>query len=228
MSENRARKRRADSRAAKPAVKRPAKEPSGRRIPSEDRRRAILDAALAIFAEHGFEAARLDDVATRAGVAKGTLYLYFDNKQFLFEALIRDSLVPVLAQLETIASGSVSDPVDALAHMLQVFEKQVLGSDRKLVLRLIIAEGPRFPAIAKFYHREVVSRGLAIIRGLAQRADREGRISGGAIIRYPQLLVAPLLLAVVWDGLFSGIEKLDVGGMLAAHLDLFVTEGGKA
>jgi hypothetical protein len=96
----------------------------------------------------------------------------------------------------------------------------VLGTERKLLLRLIMAEGPRFPAIAEFYHREVVSHGLAMMRALAKRAASEGAFATDAAVRYPQLVVAPLLVAVLWDGLFAKIDPLDVRGLLDAHLEV--------
>jgi hypothetical protein len=101
-----------------------------------------------------------------------------------------------------------------------LFQREILGSDRRLVLRLLIAEGPRFPEIARFYHRTVLSRGLALMRTLAKRAVEEGHFAADGAYRFPQLIVAPLIVAVVWDGLFSGLEPLDVRGMLAAHLKI--------
>jgi AcrR family transcriptional regulator len=190
-----------------------------RKIAPEARRQAILKAALTVFAAHGFEAARLEDVAARAGVAKGTLYLYFRDKQALFEELIRNAVSPVLEQFAKVAAAPDISPVEALEMFFAVFEKEVLGTDRKLLLRLIMAEGPRFPAIAEFYYREVVSRGLSLMRALAERAAREGQFATDAAARYPQLIVAPLLVAVLWDGLFANIDPLDVGDRIAVNCD---------
>ena len=181
------------------------------------RRQAILEAALSVFAERGFEAARLDDVAGRAGVAKGTLYLYFRDKQALFEALVRNAVSPIMDEVGKVAAVPDMPAAKALETFFTLFEKEVLGTERKLLLRLIIAEGPRFPAIARFYHREVVSRGLALMRALAERAAKNGEFASDAAARFPQLIVAPLLLAVIWDGLFGKIDPLDVGGLLRAH-----------
>ncbi len=203
------------------AARRPAAKASrARRIEPAARRQAILKAALAVFAEHGFEAARLDDVAARAGVAKGTLYLYFEHKEALFEALVRTSVSPVMEQFGKLAAASDLPPLKALEAFFALFEREVLGTERKLLLRLIIAEGPRFPAIAEMYYREVVARGIALMRTLAERAALQGAFATGAAARHPQLIVAPLILAVVWDGLFAKIDPLDVGGMLRAHRDL--------
>jgi AcrR family transcriptional regulator len=194
-----------------------ARRPRARKVEAEERRAAILDAALSVFAEHGFEAARLDEVAARAGVAKGTLYLYFQHKQALFEELVRSAVAPLIDRLGRVAADPAVPAGAVLETFFAVFEKEVLGTRRKLLLRLIIAEGPRFPAIAEFYHREVVTRGLALIRGVAARAARSGEFATDGAARFPQLVVAPLIVSVIWDGMFAKIDPLDVGGMLRAH-----------
>jgi AcrR family transcriptional regulator len=195
-----------------PSPKRPA-----RRSTAEARRQSILAAALTVFASHGFAAARLDDVAARAGVAKGTLYLYFRDKEALFEALVRSAVSPLLQHMRKVATAPEISPLQALEAFFALFAKEVLGTERKLLLRLIVAEGPRFPAIAEFYYREVVAHGLGIMRALAERAAREGVFASDAVARFPQLIVAPLLVAVLWDGLFATIDPLDVDGLLRAH-----------
>ena len=198
----------------------PGKRTRARKVDADTRRQAILDAALSVFAEHGFEAARLDEVAARAGVAKGTLYLYFQHKEALFEELIRGAVAPVIDTLSTVAANPSVPPVAVLEAFFGMFEQQVLGTRRKLLLRLIIAEGPRFPAIAEFYYREVVSRGIKLMRGVAERAAASGEFASDAPARFPQLIVAPLLVSVLWDGMFSEIDPLDVGGLLRAHREL--------
>jgi AcrR family transcriptional regulator len=184
------------------------------------RRQAILGAALTVFAERGYEAARLDDVAARAGVAKGTLYLYFKDKEALFEALVRGAVSPMMAKVGAAAAGPGMKAADVLEFFFATFHKEVLGTERKLLLRLIIAEGPRFPALAEFYYREVVSQGLKLMGSVARRAVDAGEFSSDAAARFPQLIVAPLIVAVVWDALFSRIAPLDVSGMLRAHREL--------
>jgi AcrR family transcriptional regulator len=216
----------ASARAPKKAA-RGAAQATGRKVKPEARRQAILDSALAEFAERGFAAARLDDVALRAGVAKGTLYLYFEDKEALFEELIRSAVAPLLDQFSRIAAAPDVSPVQALDTFFALFEKEVLGTDRKLLLRLIIAEGARFPAIAEVYYREVVTRGLRLLRGLAERASAEGAFAIEAASRYPQLIVAPLLLAVIWDNLFAKMHPLDVNGLLRAHREVLTAKARK-
>jgi AcrR family transcriptional regulator len=206
---------------------RPGQPARARKVAPEARRRAILRAALTVFAERGFEAARLDDVAARAGVAKGTLYLYFRDKEALFEELVRNAVSPIMEQVGKVAASPDVSPLQALDTFFTLFENEVLGTERKLLLRLIIAEGPRFPAIAQFYYREVVSRGLALMRTLAERAARDGAFPTDAAARFPQIIVAPLLLAVIWDGLFTKIDPLDVGGLLSAHREALTGKARK-
>ena len=198
----------------------------GRRDP-EARRQAILEAALAVFTAEGFAAAKLDHVAEKAGVAKGTIYLHFKDKQDLFEQMVREAVSPVIVRLEALAQ--LPDlPVDTILQgMFNLFRTEVLGTQRKDLLRLVLTEGPRFPAIGAFYHREVVSRGLKLMSELLERAKANGELSADGLVRFPQLIVAPLILAVVWDGLFAAIEPLDVQGMLAVHRELLLRGTGE-
>ena len=170
------------------------------------RRDAILDAALTVFAERGFEAARLDDVAAQAGVAKGTLYLYFKDKEALFEEVVRSAASPIVERLSVLATAPDMPMTLMLDALFGLFEKEVLGTRRKLLIRLIIAEGPRFPRIAEFYFRDVISRIMPMLSKIAQRAADRGELPNDAVARYPQLVAAPLLLSVIWDGLFARIS----------------------
>lgn len=189
------------------------------------RRESILDAALTVFAERGFEAARLDDVAAQAGVAKGTLYLYFKDKEALFEAVVRGAASPIIERLGAIAAAPELPMASMLEAMFALFEKEVLGTKRKLIIRLIIAEGPRFPRIAEFYYREIIGRILPVLAKVAQRAVERGELPNDAVARFPQLVAAPLLLTVIWDGLFARIKPLDVTEFLRAHRDMLTAKG---
>lgn len=213
--------RAAKFRTAESAPAAPAARRSAARGPGKEARRAdILKAGLHVFAEHGFVAARLDDVARRAGVAKGTLYLYFKDKSELFEEIVRDAAAPVIQGFERVATVPDIPTAQVLEGMFALFAGEVLGTDRKLVLRLVISEGPRFPRIAQFYHREVVARGLAILRRVAERGRARGELADDTLARFPQLVLAGPLLALLWDGLFARIEPLDVASLLQAHCRL--------
>ena len=199
-----------------------------RKVHPAARRQAILDAALSVFAERGYAAARLEDVAARVGVAKGTLYLYFKDKEALFEALIRSAVSPIMDRVGQAASAPGASAAEVLDTFFALFQNEVLGTKRKLLLRLIIAEGARFPALAEFYHREVVSRGLEMMRAIAAQAVERGEFQTDAAVRFPQLIVAPLLLAVIWDALFSKLQPLDVAGLLRAHRELLTARPRRA
>lgn len=212
-------KRRAPSRTVRARsgiVDLPA--PAGREARSAERRKVILAAALDEFSERGFEAARLDDVAKRAGVAKGTIYLYFRDKETLFQELLREMLTPIIGNIE--AMGLADIPVKQLAERLRdVFVREIFETRRKDVMRLMIAEGRRFPKLAEFYYREVLSRVFDALRVVLKRAAARGE-APAALVEFPQLIAAPALVAVVWTGLFGHIAPLDVRKMMQAHIDI--------
>jgi AcrR family transcriptional regulator len=183
-----------------------------------ERRSAILKAALDEFSERGFAAARLDDVARRAGVAKGTIYLYFKDKEALFQELVRFQIGPVVGALEAVLASDLPLAV-IVEHALDIFVREIYGTHRKQVLRLIISEGPRFPALAEFYYREVLAHILKAVRARLARAVERGEIAGDELVRFPQLLGAPGIVAIVWSGLFDRFEPLDVRAMMRAYFD---------
>jgi AcrR family transcriptional regulator len=185
---------------------------------SAARREAILAAALDEFSLRGFEAARLDDVAKRADVAKGTIYLYFRDKESLFQELIRTMLTPVVGTIE--AMGEAEMPLRALAERIaEFFVREVYETRRRDVIRLMMAEGPRFPKLAEFYYREVLSRIIAAMRALLARAAARGEVPPG-LVDFPQIVAAPGLVAILWSGLFERFEPLDVRAMMKTHLEL--------
>ncbi|WP_231711283.1 TetR/AcrR family transcriptional regulator [Xanthobacter dioxanivorans] len=186
------------------------------------RRRAILEAALAVFARDGFAGARLDEVARRAGVAKGTLYLYFTDKAALFRGLVEETVVPVLADADQVVALFPGTTRELLDLLIELLAARILDTPAQAVVRLMIAEGPRFPELAAFYHREVVSRGLALVRLIIQRGLDRGEISSDLAVRFPQLVISPAILAVVWNSMFGAIDPLDARSFLAAHRDLLL------
>lgn len=189
-----------------------------RKARSQAKRDAILAAALDEFSIQGFAAARLDDVARRAGVAKGTIYLYFRDKESLFQELIRAMLTPLVGTIE--AMGAADVPLPALAeHIVELFVREVYETRRKDVIRLMIAEGRRFPKLAEFYYREVLARIIAAVRAILTRAAARGEVAPG-LAQFPQLVAAPGLIAIVWNGLFERFEPLDVRAMMKTHLEL--------
>jgi AcrR family transcriptional regulator len=196
---------------------------SNRAERTAERRAAIIEAALDEFVARGFTATRIDDIARRAGVGKGTIYLHFKDKESMFEELIRTAIVPLAGRLVAPpqVGGSVRDLIEGFATM---FIHEVATTRRGEIVRLVVAEGPRFPAIADFYYREVVSRGLAGMRALIELGVARGEIKHKELARFPQLLVAPAIVAVVWQSLFGRHAPLDTREMFRTHLDLIFGE----
>ncbi len=199
------------------------KNPGARAIRSLARREAILKAALDEFSARGFAAARLDDVARRAGVAKGTIYLHFRDKEALFQEIVRSLMGPFVGTLEGAFAADI--PLRTLAdQVVELFVREVFGTRRKDIIRLIMTEGPRFPKLAEFYYREVLSRVLSAARGRLTRAVERGEIPHAALARFPQLVAAPALMAIIWTGLFDRFEPLDVRELLRAHIAILFGE----
>lgn len=210
--------------AARKSPKAKAKEAARRMEQGANKRAVILAAALDEFSQKGFAAARLDDVARRAGVAKGTIYLYFKDKEALFQELLRAQISPVIAMLEAVLAGGGTDSKPAALRELayrvaDLFAEQVIGTKRKDIVRLILTEGPRFPKLAEFYYREVISRGLAALRSRAALAVKDGELRSDALVRFPQLIVAPALTAIMWKSMFDKFEPLDARALMQAHID---------
>jgi AcrR family transcriptional regulator len=203
------------------ALARGARRSSGRAQKSAARREAILAAALDEFSARGFTAARLEDVARRAGVAKGTIYLHFANKETLFQELVRTMLGPLVATLDQLPAADL--PIRAaVERFADLFVTGIYGTRRRDVVHLVISEGARFPKLAEFYYREVVERGMTAMRVLFERAIARGEIRHTELARFPQLVVAPGLVAIIWRALFDRFAPLDAAGMMRAHIEILL------
>jgi AcrR family transcriptional regulator len=212
---------RRETASAAPASPKPA---SSRAERAAERRGAIIEAAMDEFIARGFAATRLDDVAKRAGVAKGTIYLHFKDKESMFEELIRTAIVPMVTRLWGTPPQSGASVRDMVEGFAKTFIEEVATTRRGDLVRLIVAEGPRFPAVADFYYREVVSRGLGGMRALIELGIARGEIKQKNLARFPQIMVAPALIAVIWQSLFSRHAPLDALEMFRVHLDLIFGE----
>jgi len=209
---------------SKTSTKTPSKPFSNRAERAAERRGAIIEAAMDEFIARGFAATRLDDVARRAGVAKGTIYLHFKDKEALFEELIRTAIVPLVGRLVAAPPDPATSVRDMIEGFANVFIREVAMTRRGDIVRLIVAEGPRFPDIADFYYREVVSRGLAGMRALIELGVARGEIRQENLARFPQILVAPAIVAVIWQSLFARHAPLDAIEMFRVHLNLIFGE----
>ena len=188
----------------------------------EARPQEILDAALTVFAEKGFAAARMDDIAARAGVTKGTIYLYFDSKEAVFKTLVRESIGDTLTRVTGEANRLEGSAADMLRAILRIVGHFMRTSDRVVLPKIVIAEFGNFPELARFYREEVVEKGLAalgsvIAHGIARREFRDIAPEHAA-----RLCIAPILLAAVWRTTFAKIDTTpyDLEGLIETHIDV--------
>jgi len=192
-----------------------SKETKSKRI------RFILAAALDEFVEKGFAAARLDSIAERAGVAKGTIYLYFDKKETLFEEAVRTVIGPMIARFESLAQAPRDDAETILREMIDTLYLEVISDPKKRsLLRLLISQGPRFQRLLRFYHDEVISRSMGALKRVLAYGVERGEFARSAALDHPQVIFGPALMAAIWTILFEEIDPLDMDAFSAAHLEL--------
>jgi len=198
----------------------------GRETKSQ-RFRFILDAALDEFVEKGFAAARLDAIAERAGVAKGTIYIYFDKKETLFEEAVRAVIGPMIARFESLAAAPQDGAEAILRQMLRTLYGEVIADPKKRsLLRLIISQGPRFQQLVRFYHDEVAARSMAALKRVLAHGVAQDEFARSPAIDHPQIIFGPALTAAIWAILFDKIDPLDMEAFCEAHID-FVLRGLK-
>lgn len=172
----------------------------------EARPAELLAAALDLFVERGYAATRLDDVAALAGVSKGTLYLYFANKEELFKAVVRENLVPVLEEAEETLGAYTGPSVQLLREFLFGWWKRVGTSQLSGLVKLIMAESGNFPEVARFYHEEVISRASAFIVGMLERGIAHGEFRPVDPLQAQQVIVAPMLMLMMWKHSYNACQ----------------------
>ena len=195
-------------------------EPRYRRR-KEDRPQEITAAAFEAFAEKGFARTRVDDVAKRAGVSKGLLYLYFKTKEELFKAVVKSVVIRRVDRLiENVETTELSSE-DFIRGPLLSFLKQVPGSPVAIVVRLLISEGPRHPDLVDYYYENVVAKGLAAISGFLKRGVTRGEFRKSAVSDLPHLMLAPVMLSIVWGIIFND-RQLDTDTLIASQIDMIL------
>ncbi len=184
----------------------------------------IISAALEVFADRGFAATKLEDVARRAGVTKGTIYLYFENKEALFKALIRQTIVPVLAQGEELAKSFTGSARELFERLVREYWRLVGETSLVGIPKLMMAEANNFPELARFYYEEVVTRGHRLMAGVLERGIRAGEFRPVNVAVATKLAMAPVMHAVIARKAFSACmpEGFDVGKYLDTHIDLYL------
>lgn len=182
----------------------------------------ILDAALAVFAERGFAGARMDDIARRAGVTKGTIYLYFENKEAVFKTLVRDSIGATIGEVGENVRHLQGSALDLIRFALNAMGQMLATSDRVVLPKIIIAESGNFPELARFYRDEIIEKGLGLMSGLIERGIAQGEVRALPVEHVVRLCIAPVLLSAIWRTTFASFDETpyDYQGLIATHLDV--------
>lgn len=190
----------------------------------EERPAELISAALDLFVEKGFAATRLEDVAARAGVSKGTLYLYFPSKEDLFKAVVRGGIVPEIERAEKLLAHHRGRASQLLRDILSGWWTSVGSTRLGGIPKLMIAESGNFPDLAKFYYDEVISRGQRLVAAAVQRGIDSGEFVPTDVEYVMRLVIAPLWMLTVWRFSFDICDgrKLDPYKYLALHLDLML------
>ena len=182
----------------------------------------LLAAALELFVDRGFAATRLEDVARAAGVSKGTLYLYFENKQELFKAVVRDTIVQTIGQAETDAAAARDMPSDELLRqMLRTWWTKVGATKAAGLAKLMMAESGNFPELALFYNEEVIERGSALLTRILERGVARGEFRPLDPVMMTNVLVAPVMTLMMWKHSFFPCETHE-GVDADAFMDTFL------
>lgn len=173
-------------------------ESTRRQRRKEARPAELAAAALSLFIEKGFAATRLDEVAARAGVSKGTLYLYFDSKEALFKAVIEEGVVPLFEEFEAKLETLKDDPERLLREILLGWWAKVGSTDLGGIGKLIIAEAGNFPEVARYHHDAVIVRWMALLKRAIDLGVGKGVFRPFDIEPLCQLIFFPLLMLSVW------------------------------
>jgi AcrR family transcriptional regulator len=188
---------------------------------AEDRPREICAAALEVFAEKGFAAAKLDEIAKRAGVSKGTLYLYFKDKEELFRAVVRDTIAPNVEMLRAalIQTGLPFAELIRLfvAKFIEVTDRVPVGA----VAKMVISESRNFPELAKVWHDEVVSKGIGAVTALIEMAQARGEVRAGDARLHAFTLMGPMMMGIIYRETLEPIggQPLDLGALARQHAE---------
>jgi AcrR family transcriptional regulator len=182
----------------------------------------LLAAALDLFVERGFASTRLEDVARRAGVSKGTLYLYFTNKEELFKAVVRENIVQALGEAEDIISSYEGHSADLLRCVVLGWWERLGATKVSGIIKLVMAEAGNFPDLALFYQEEVINRSTSMINSMFERAMARKEFRPIHVEVMTQVLIAPMLMLITWKHSVGpcNFDQLDPMTFLDAFLDM--------
>ncbi len=190
----------------------------------EARPAELMAAALELFVEKGFAGTRLQDVSARAGVSKGTLYLYFDSKEALFKAVIQESIVPILEEGAGLVDSFQGSSADLLRALISEWWQRIGNTHLAGVPKLMISEAGNFPELATYYHDTVIVRGRDLMRRTLQRGIASGEFRAVDVETAIDVIFAPVLMMVIWRyslGACCGNVQ-DPRTYLQTHFDLLI------
>ncbi len=176
---------------------------------AEARPEEILDGALAEFTERGFEAARMEDVAKRAGLSKAAIYLYFPSKMALLEALIEAKVAPLARQAQTLSTAGASDPLTALRMLATIAAARMSDAKVIAVPRLVIGISGRFPEIAEYYRTHVVEKARGALEQLVDAGIAAGKIRKVDTAAVVRAFIGPLFFEAMWTHVLGGETALN-------------------
>ena len=198
-----------------------ALRPETRRRRKAERPQEIIEAAFAEFSRSGYATTTLDQIAERAGVTKGTIYVYFENKEHLFISMVRELTKPAMDSALEMFERHEGSTADMLREQFSFIYRHVVEDRRRReVLRMLIAEAPRFPELADRYHQEILRPCLDMLRQAIRRGMDRGEFRKSAIVDLPQIVIAPIALVDIWMMMFDDRQPLDIKAYFNAHLDL--------
>ncbi len=199
------------------AIPPPAALPQRRRR-KEARPSEIVAAALQVFAEKGFGEAKMEEVARRAGVSKGTVFVYFPTKQDLFRAVAQTVLTENFARLQ-VATPPVDRPLTELVPLLLNTAAMVGSSPITAVIRMLIAEARTFPDLAQVWHDEVVAKMLGFLTAAIEAAQARGEVRAGDARLYALSIIGPMVMSFVFREVFGRTDARlpDLGALAAQH-----------
>ena len=183
----------------------PIDEPKWRRR-KEARPGEIVDAALEVFAEKGFAAAKLDDIARKAGISKATLYLYFDTKDEIFRAVAQAGVASLIEALERQVEGADAPFAEIAPRLLARAAAMMKGDRVPAIARMVIGESRNFPDLARIWHDDVVARVIGIVTGMIARAQARGEVAPGDPRLYAFSLMGPMVMAMLFREVFGGVD----------------------
>ena len=201
--------------------------PSKREQQKEARRNAIIDAGYQEFALQGFTATKLDDVAVRAGIGKGTIYLYFDSKETLFQEVIRKNLFPIRDEAQSYAAEFKGTATEHLTSHFRRMYKALHQDRMPELVQLVMGEGLRFPEIADFFFREIISSNQELIQGIIKKGVEDGEFRESFNAEFTQILIAPAMVSALWRLQLEKQSPLDIEAYADAHIE-FILRGLKA